>query len=272
MYAIVECGGRQYRAEEGHSFSVEKLPYEVGEQVDLDTVLLVSNGDNIIVGQPTVTGASVVATVTEQYRGKKIFVWKYKPKKRYRRRKGHRQSYTRLRIESIITGGASAKKVAKAKPAPVVEAAPVVEPEPTIVEETVVEVAATVVDEPTIVAEPIVDTQPVEEVEAAVVETIEAETLDATVIIEPDDLTKIEGIGPKVSELLNADGITTYAQLAATSPEHILAILAEAGSRFSHMDPGTWPHQASMAAEGDWDGLTLLQDQLDGGKYVDDAS
>ncbi|MEM7330451.1 MAG: 50S ribosomal protein L21 [Chloroflexota bacterium] len=104
MYAIVESGGRQYRAEEGHSFSVEKLPYEVGEQFDLDNVLLVANGDNITVGQPSVEGASVKATVVEQYRGKKIFVWKYKPKKRYRRRKGHRQSYTRIRIDSITAG------------------------------------------------------------------------------------------------------------------------------------------------------------------------
>ena len=86
MYAIVESGGRQYRAEEGHSFSVEKLPYEVGEQIELENVLLLANGDDVKVGQPTVTGASVKATVMEQYRGEKIFVWKYKPKKRYRRR------------------------------------------------------------------------------------------------------------------------------------------------------------------------------------------
>ncbi len=104
MYAIVESGGRQYRAEEGHSFSVEKLPYEVGEQIELEPVLLLANGDEVKVGQPNVAGVSVKATVTEQYRGKKIFVWKYKPKKRYRRRQGHRQSYTRLRIDEIVTG------------------------------------------------------------------------------------------------------------------------------------------------------------------------
>ena len=104
MYAIVRCGGRQYRAEEGHSFSVEKLPYEVGEQIDLDDVLLLAEGDIITVGQPAVDGASVKATVVEQYRGKKIFVWKYHPRKRYRLRKGHRQSYTRLRIDEVIPG------------------------------------------------------------------------------------------------------------------------------------------------------------------------
>jgi len=104
VYAIVESGGRQYRAEEGHTFSVEKLPFEVGEQIELSNVLLLANDADVQIGQPTVAGASVRATVVDQYRGKKIFVWKYKPKKRYRRRQGHRQSYTRLRVDEIVSG------------------------------------------------------------------------------------------------------------------------------------------------------------------------
>ena len=104
MYAIVECGGRQYRAEEGHSFVVEKLPYEVGEQIELDKVLLISADDDVIVGQPQIADALVKATIVDQFRGKKIFVWKYRPRKRYRKRRGHRQSYTRLRIDEIVTG------------------------------------------------------------------------------------------------------------------------------------------------------------------------
>jgi large subunit ribosomal protein L21 len=104
VYAIVESGGRQYRAEEGHSFSVEKLPYEVGEQIELDNVLLLAQDGEIQIGQPLVPGVTVMATVVEQYLGKKIFVWKYKPKKRYRRRQGHRQQYTRLRIDTIVAG------------------------------------------------------------------------------------------------------------------------------------------------------------------------
>ncbi len=102
MYAIIESGGRQYRAEEGHSFSTEKLPYEVGEQIELENVLLLADEGDVKVGQPNVAGVKVKATVVEQYRGKKIFVWKYKPKKRYRNRKGHRQYYTRLRIDEIV--------------------------------------------------------------------------------------------------------------------------------------------------------------------------
>lgn len=102
MYAIVESGGRQYRAEVGHSFSTEKLSYEVGEQFDLNNVLLLADGEEIKVGQPTIAGVSVKATVVQQYRGQKIFVWKYKSKKRYRRRQGHRQSYTKVRVDEIV--------------------------------------------------------------------------------------------------------------------------------------------------------------------------
>ncbi|MEZ4539998.1 50S ribosomal protein L21 [Promineifilum sp.] len=104
VYAIVESGGRQYRAEEGHTFSVEKLPYEVGDQVELGNVLLIADGDSVQVGRPTIDGATVKATVVQQYRGKKILVWKYRAKLRYRRRRGHRQDYTRLRIDTIVTG------------------------------------------------------------------------------------------------------------------------------------------------------------------------
>lgn len=104
MYAIIECGGRQYRAEEGSSFVVEKLPYEVGEQIELEKVLLLSGSDEVTVGQPTISDVLVKATIVEQFRGKKILVWKYRPSKRYRRRQGHRQSYTRLRVDEIVTG------------------------------------------------------------------------------------------------------------------------------------------------------------------------
>jgi large subunit ribosomal protein L21 len=102
MYAIVRTGGRQYRAEPGQTIDVERLPYEEGEAVDLTDVLLVvpDSGDPMI-GQPTVEGAAVRVTVVKQGRGRKIFVWKYKPKKRFRKRRGHRQYFTRLRIDSI---------------------------------------------------------------------------------------------------------------------------------------------------------------------------
>ena len=102
MYAIVKTGGRQYRAEVGATIDVEKLPFNEGDSVELDEVLLVAGGSgDPQVGKPLVDGASVKATVVKQFRGPKIFIFKYKPKKRYRKRQGHRQYYTRLKIESI---------------------------------------------------------------------------------------------------------------------------------------------------------------------------
>ncbi len=107
MYAIVETGGRQYRAEVGQTIQTEKLPHEVGESISLDRVLLVADDENLTIGTPVVPNASVQATVVDQFKGKKIRVLKYKPKKRYRVRQGHRQNYTRLRIDEIVAGGES---------------------------------------------------------------------------------------------------------------------------------------------------------------------
>jgi large subunit ribosomal protein L21 len=103
MYAIVRIGGRQYPVEVGETVVVEKLPYEVGESVEFDEILYVG-GDEPVIGQPLVDGASVKAEVVEQFKGKKIVVFKYKPKVRYRRKYGHRQHYTRLRVDDITTG------------------------------------------------------------------------------------------------------------------------------------------------------------------------
>ncbi len=102
MYAIVIAGGRQHKAEPGKIIDVEKMPHEAGEVIDLDQVLLVSpDGAAAQVGQPLVAGATVKVTVIGDYRAKKIHGWKYKPGMRYRRQWGHRQTYTRLRIELI---------------------------------------------------------------------------------------------------------------------------------------------------------------------------
>ena len=102
MYAVVKTGGKQYRVSPGDSVEVEKLPYEVGQQIELDQVLLVTNGNGAKIGRPLVEGAKVKATVTRQVKGRKVIVYKYRPSKRYRRKKGHRQHYTRLRIDEIV--------------------------------------------------------------------------------------------------------------------------------------------------------------------------
>ncbi len=102
MYAVIKTGGKQYRVSPGDSIDVEKLPYEVGEQIELDQVLLVANGSGAKIGQPLVEGAKVKATVTRQAKGRKVIIYKYRPSKRYRRKRGHRQHYTRLKIDEIL--------------------------------------------------------------------------------------------------------------------------------------------------------------------------
>jgi len=101
MYAIIRSGGKQYRAEVGSTIDVDRLTDEVGESVEISDVLLVGDGDNTVIGQPLVEGAVVKATVVEQFRGKKILVYKYNQRTNYRRKQGHRQYYTRLQIDEI---------------------------------------------------------------------------------------------------------------------------------------------------------------------------
>ncbi|MFB1051664.1 50S ribosomal protein L21 [Paraliobacillus sp. JSM ZJ581] len=100
MYAIIETGGKQVKVEEGQTVYVEKLEAEAGEAVTFDKVLFVS-GDDVKVGVPYVEGATVAAKVEKQGRQKKVTVFKYKPKKNYHRKQGHRQPYTKVTIEKI---------------------------------------------------------------------------------------------------------------------------------------------------------------------------
>ncbi len=102
MYAVIRTGGKQYRVAVGDQLSVEKLSAEAGQAVQFDDVLLVADGENVKVGNPTVDGALVKATVLEQERGPKIRIFKFKAKKRYRRRAGHKQNYTRVKIDEIV--------------------------------------------------------------------------------------------------------------------------------------------------------------------------
>ena len=100
-YAIIEPGGKQYRVAVGQTLSIEKLPVEPGADVTFDRVLMVGGDGSARVGTPLLAGATVQAQVEQQYRGPKIVVFKYRPKKRYRRRTGHRQSLTRVAITAI---------------------------------------------------------------------------------------------------------------------------------------------------------------------------
>ncbi len=102
MYAIVRmAGGKQHRAEVGTIIDVERIPQNVDETVVLTDVLLVGNDDSTVIGQPTVEGATVSATVLSQYRAPKIHVFKYRQRTKTRKMRGHRQYYTRLRIDAV---------------------------------------------------------------------------------------------------------------------------------------------------------------------------
>ncbi|WP_300409986.1 50S ribosomal protein L21 [Lagierella sp.] len=101
MYAVIETGGKQLNVEVGKSYKVEKLNVSEGDTVEFDRVLMVSNGDDVKIGNPVVEGAKVKATVEAQGRGKKVIVYKFKAKKNFRKKKGHRQPFTQVKIEAI---------------------------------------------------------------------------------------------------------------------------------------------------------------------------
>jgi len=132
MYAVVNSGGKQYKVQQGEVLRVEKLSGDVGSSVTFDRVLMFSDGENVSVGQPLLDGVSVEGHIVEQGKAKKIIVFKYKRRKRFRRKKGHRQEFTAIHIDSInakstkAAKGAGPKAEAKEPEAP--KAAPKKEP------------------------------------------------------------------------------------------------------------------------------------------------
>lgn len=107
MFAVIKSGGRQYKVAVGEKLEVNRLPVEAGDQVRFEEVLLISDADNTMVGSPLVNEAMVLATATAQGRGEKLIVFKYKPKKRQRHKRGHRQELTFLTIDDIVANGKS---------------------------------------------------------------------------------------------------------------------------------------------------------------------
>ncbi len=101
MYAVVETGGKQYKVKSGDTLRVEKLEGDIGSEITLDKVLLAGEGDSVKAGAPYLDGASVSAKIVEQHRTRKVIVFKYKRRKGYRVKRGHRQHYTALRIGEI---------------------------------------------------------------------------------------------------------------------------------------------------------------------------
>ncbi|MCF6294553.1 MAG: 50S ribosomal protein L21 [Flavobacteriaceae bacterium] len=233
MYAIVEIAGQQFKVVKDQKVFVHRLQTEEGKQVAFDNVLLLSDGDKVTIGAPAIGGAQVGAKVLKHLKGDKVIVFKKKRRKGYRVKNGHRQSLTEIQIESILVSGA--KKAAPAK--------------------------ATKKAEPKVTA-PKVETKkatPKAKVKSKPVAKPAAKKATG----KADDLKKIEGIGPKISETLIAAGIVTFSDLAKAKPAKISEIIA--GVRGNHVTD-TWSKQAKLAADGKWDELKKWQDELDGGK------
>jgi large subunit ribosomal protein L21 len=192
MYAVVRTGGKQYRVAPGDNLEVEKLAGDVGDSVVLEDVLLVAGDEGMQIGQPNVDGASVTARITGQHRGEKILVFRYRPKKRIRVRRGHRQYLTRLQILKISGEGYEYVKEEKAAaPEPV---AVVAEP---VVEEVEAEAAVAVVAETDSVVE--VDEAGTEEVADTGDSAIDA--VKETVAIAGD---AVEDVSDTVGDALEA--------------------------------------------------------------------
>lgn len=113
MYAVVTSGGKQYKVKEGETLKVEKIPGDVGSSIKFDRVLMISDDNAVSIGQPVLDDAMVEGHIVEQGKSKKIIVFKYKRRKRYRRKQGHRQQYTAVKIDSIKAKAAKALKKAE---------------------------------------------------------------------------------------------------------------------------------------------------------------
>ena len=238
MYAIVEIAGQQFKVAKDQKVFVHRLQEKEGSKVTFDKVLLLDDG-KVTIGAPAIEGAAVSAKILSHLKGDKVIVFKKKRRKGYRVKNGHRQSFTEIQIESIAATGA--KKKATVKKA-----------EPKVETKAKVEAKA--------VAKPVSTKK--EEVKPAVKKATAKKT-PAKKSSKADDLKKIEGIGPKIAETLAAAGIVTFADLAKAKPANIATIIE--GVRGNHV-PDTWPKQAKLAADGKWDELKELQDNLDGGK------
>jgi large subunit ribosomal protein L21 len=101
MYAVIETGGKQYKVEEGSTIDVEKIKAPIGKEIELNRVLMIAKDDDVIIGNPIIDSAKVIAQVIDQARGRKITIMKFKRRKHYKRKLGHRQYYTQLLIKNI---------------------------------------------------------------------------------------------------------------------------------------------------------------------------
>jgi large subunit ribosomal protein L21 len=265
MYAIVEIAGHQYKVQKDQQIFVNRLDEEEGAKLQFDDVLLIDNSGNITVGAPVISGAAVTAKVDRHLKGDKVIVFKKKRRKGYRKKNGFRASLTEITIDGILEKGAKASpKKEKKVDAPVEAkaAAPKKEaPKKEASKKEAPKKEAPKKETPKAKA-------PKKETPKAKAPKAEAKPKAAAKpkASKGDDLKKIEGVGPKISEILAQAGLDTFAKVGKSTPDKIREILAEAGNRYKSHDPESWPEQAQMAADGKWDELKEWQDAHDGGR------
>ena len=239
MYAVIKTGGKQYRVAPGEKLKVEQIPSDIGAVITLEQVLAVGHGEKSLVGEPLVDGASVSLTVLNQGKHKKVRIFKMRRRKHYRKSQGHRQTYTELFVSKISSPlGAEEADATEAM----------------AYAQSRRDRLAIAQGEGTAALAAGWD--------AARGRQPEGDEAGAST----DDLTKVEGIGPKIAEHLVAAGFSTFAAVAAASQEQLQKVLDDAGPRFSVHKTDTWAEQAALAAAGKWDELKKLKDELDGGK------
>lgn len=216
MFAVIKTGGKQYRVAANDVLKIEKVAGEVGDFVEIGHVLAHGEGDDVTIGAPFVEGATVSAEVIRQGRAKTVIAFKKRRRQNSRRRHGHRQHETTVRIAEILLGGAKASK----KPAAKKEAAPVADKEAAPAKKAKVSKA---------------DAAP------------QVASLFTAPSGEPDDLTAIKGIGPVAAGQLKDQGITTFAQIAAFTDEDIAKI--DEAMPFSADQISDWREQAKELAK-----------------------
>ncbi|TPN77658.1 50S ribosomal protein L21 [Mesorhizobium sp. CU2] len=234
MFAVIKTGGKQYRVAANDLLKIEKLEAKVGDIVEIGNVLAHGEGENVVFGAPFVDGALVTAEVVEQGKNRTVIAFKKRRRQNSRRKIGHRQLLTTVRISEILLGGAKPAKKAAAKPEAKAEA------KAEVAAEAKAEVAA---KEPKAKKEPKAEAAPKAEAKA---ETAAAPLFKAPKG-EPDDLTVIKGIGPVAAKDLAEQGIVTFAQLAKLSDKDVAKI--DEHMPFSADQIKDWREQAKELAK-----------------------
>ncbi|GAB5457181.1 MAG: hypothetical protein Hens3KO_02110 [Henriciella sp.] len=216
MFAVIKTGGKQYKVAEGDEIVVEKLDAEAGKDVTFDNVLMLGDGKKVTIGEPMVAGASVVAEIAEQRKGAKVLIMKKRQRNTYRRKKGHRQLETVVTIKSILADG---KKAPAKKAAPKKAAAPKAEAK----------------------AAP-------EKKAAAPKKEAAPKAAAPKKAASVDDLTVMKGLGKVFAEKLNAEGITSFAQIAKMKAADIEALEEKIGAA-GKFEKNDWVAQAKDLAK-----------------------